>query len=298
MARYALATVREGREAPVAMVLGDALHPLPGRPSMADVLAGWDEWLPRLDELAASQDGEPLGAVAGADLGPAVPRPANLYMAGANYADHSREMRDLPADADVPKPERGPFMFLKPTSAVIADGDPVRLAPGADRVDWEVELAVVIGRHGYRLAEDEAGAVIAGYTIANDVSVRGRFVRDDIAEPPMRFDWFAQKGWATSCPLGPWLVPAAHLPDAQSTGLRLSLNGEVQQDSSTAEMIFSIAEQIAYISSIVPLVPGDVICTGTCAGVGMGRGQFLSAGDEMVAEIDGIGALRNPVVDG
>jgi 2,4-diketo-3-deoxy-L-fuconate hydrolase len=112
----------------------------------------------------------------------------------------------------------------------------------------------------------------------------------------MTFDWFAQKGWATSCPMGPWLLPARQCPDPAGLAVRLTLNGAVEQDSTTAEMIFSVAEQIACISAIAPLVPGDVICTGTPAGVGMGKGRFLAPGDEMVCEIEGIGRLANPVV--
>jgi 2,4-didehydro-3-deoxy-L-rhamnonate hydrolase len=298
MADYALATVRNGASAWAAMVIGDSVHPIPDRPQMGDLLADWDAWCSRLDELAQGGGLERAGSVGDVDLGPAVPHPPNLYMAGANYADHAREMRGLAADAEVPKPALGPFMFLKPTTSIVAHGDAVRISPGAERVDWEVELAVVIGRGGYRVAAVDASSLIAGYTIANDVSVRGRFAREDITEAPMKFDWFSQKAWATSCPLGPWLVPAAQLPDAQDTLMRLTLNGEVQQEASTAEMIFSIAEQIEFITSIVALVPGDVVCTGTCAGVGMAKGRFLSPGDVMVAEIAGIGALRNPVTGG
>jgi 2-keto-4-pentenoate hydratase/2-oxohepta-3-ene-1,7-dioic acid hydratase in catechol pathway len=218
--------------------------------------------------------GLPLEAVR---LLPPVPDPPNLYMAGANYADHAREMRGLPADAPIEKSPHGPFMFLRPTTSLIGPGDDVVLA--GDRMDWEVELAVVIGARGR----------VAGYTIANDVSNRARFVREPSPEPPMRFDWLAQKGWAASCPMGPWLETS--LPD--DVALRLTVNGAVEQESRTSQMIFSVAEQIAYLSEIVPLVPGDVICTGTPAGVGMGKGRFLAAGDVMVAEIEGIGRLEN-----
>jgi 2,4-diketo-3-deoxy-L-fuconate hydrolase len=296
MSGFALATVREDGISPAVLVVESEVLRLPDDPTMEALLADWDAWLPRLEQFAGSGRLESAGPVEDVDLGPAVPHPPNLYMAGANYADHAREMRRLPDDAEVAKPANGPFMFLKPTTAIIAHGDAVRLEPGAERVDWEVELAVVIGRHGHHVSADDAPSLIAGYTVANDVSVRGRFARDDIAEAPMKFDWFSQKAWATSCPLGPWLVPAAQLPNAQDTVMRLTLNGEVQQQASTAEMIFSISEQIEFVSSIIALRPGDVICTGTCAGVGMATGRFLSPGDVMVAEVEGVGALRNPVV--
>jgi 2,4-didehydro-3-deoxy-L-rhamnonate hydrolase len=264
-----LATVADDHGTTAAVVAEDRVHPLPGRPSMREALAGG------LDGIAAEGPGVALADVR---LLAPVPDPPNLYMAGANYADHAREMRSLPADAPIAKPEHGPFMFLRPTTTLVAPGEPVVLA--GERFDWEVELAVVIGR----------GGAVAGYTIANDVSNRARFVREPPPEPPMRFDWLAQKGWAASCPLGPWLV--TELPD--DVALRLSVNGTVEQDSRTSQMIFSVAEQVAYLSEILPLVPGDVICTGTPAGVGMGKGRFLADGDVMVAEIEGIGALENP----
>jgi 2-keto-4-pentenoate hydratase/2-oxohepta-3-ene-1,7-dioic acid hydratase in catechol pathway len=292
---FQLATIADSQGPTAALVLDGALHPLPGRPSVLDLLCDWDASLERLARHAEGGDLDSGRAVEDTQLLPPVLRPPNLYMIGANYADHAREMRGLPPDAEVAKPAGGPFIFLKPTTTLTGHRQPVRLAAGAQRVDWEVELAVVIGRRAERVDTERAIEHVAGYTVANDVSVRGRFVREDTGEAPMRFDWFQQKGWATSCPLGPWLTPAANLPDAQDTRLSLTVNGEVQQESRTSQMIFPIAEQIAFISAIVPLLPGDVICTGTCAGVGAGRGRFLEPGDVMVAEVEGIGTLENPV---
>lgn len=293
MARYGVATVIDGQGTAAALVVDEQIHPLPGRPQTADLLADWDASLERFEEHLRRGDLETAQDVR---LAPPVPRPPNLYMAGANYADHAREMRKLPSDADVPKSPEGPFMFLKPTSALVGHRDEVRIGPGCEKVDWEVELAAVIGRRAERVSAEDALAYVAGYTVANDVSVRDRFVRGDAAEPPMKFDWFMQKGWATSCPLGPYLVPAGEALGALDAAMRLTLNGAVEQDSRTSQMIFSLGEQIAYLSAVVPLVPGDVICTGTCAGVGAGKGRFLAPGDVMVAEIEGIGRLENPVV--
>jgi 2,4-didehydro-3-deoxy-L-rhamnonate hydrolase len=298
VARYGLATAADSSGSCAALVVDGNVHPLPGRPTTRELLRDWDTALELLDAHAQRGELDTIGTVEQVRLLPPVPDPPNLYMAGANYADHAREMRKLPPGAVVAKPAGGPFMFLKPTSTLVGHRDEVRIAPGCERVDWEVELAVVIGRRAHRVPAEDALGYIAGYTVANDVSVRGSFVREDIDEAPMRFDWFRQKGWATSCPLGPWLVPAGELPDAQDTVLRLTLNGEVEQESRTSEMIFSIAEQIAFVSAVVPLVPGDVLCTGTCAGVGMGKGRFLHAGDEMAAEVQGIGRLENTVVEG
>ncbi|HTX09328.1 MAG TPA: fumarylacetoacetate hydrolase family protein [Solirubrobacteraceae bacterium] len=298
MARYSVATVADAHGATAALVIDEKIHPLRGRPAVGDLLADWEASVARFEEHLIRGDLEPAGAAAKARLLAPVPRPPNLYMAGANYADHAREMRGLAADADVPKPAGGPFMFLKPTSTVVGSREPVLIGPGCERVDWEVELAAVIGRHAHRVAAEQALDHVAGYTVANDVSVRDRFIRADAAEPPMKHDWFLQKGWATSCPLGPWLVPADQAPNAHDAAMRLTVNGVLEQDSRTSQMMFSLPEQIAFLSAVVPLVPGDIICTGTCAGVGAGKGRFLAAGDVMVAEIEGIGRLENPVIQG
>jgi 2-keto-4-pentenoate hydratase/2-oxohepta-3-ene-1,7-dioic acid hydratase in catechol pathway len=217
-------------------------------------------------------------------------------MAGANYADHAREMRKLPADAPIEPSPHGPFFFLKPTTTVVGPGAEVVIPEGIAKLDWEVELAAVIGREARDLAVSEALSCVAGYTVLNDVSARDNFKREPTTEPPMTFDWFGQKGWATTCPTGPWIVPSRFLADPAGLELSLRVNGEVEQRSSTAAMIFDLPAQIAYLSRIVPLLPGDVIATGTPAGVGAGKGRFLRPGDEMVATIEGIGELRNPVV--
>lgn len=295
MARYGVATVADREGEVAALVLEDLVHPLPGRPRMADLLADWEGSLERFEEHVQRGDLEPTGAVQDTRLLAPVPRPPNLYMAGANYADHAREMRRPSDDAEVPRPAEGPFMFLKPTTTLIGHREPVLIGPGCERVDWEVELAAVIGRRAHRVSADDALGYVAGFTVANDISVRDCFVRESAAEAAMKFDWFRHKGWATSCPQGPWLVPAGEAPGVHDAAMRLTRNNQVEQDSRTSRMIFSLGEQIAYLSAVVPLVPGDVICTGTCAGVGAAKGSFLAAGDIMVAEIEGVGRLENQV---
>ena len=224
-----------------------------------------------------------------------VPDPPNIYMAGANYADHYREMHGLRDDEAVPRHPSGPFMFLKPTSCLIGPGEAVVIGEGVARLDWEVELAVVIGRRAHRVSEAHALDHVAAYTIVNDISARDMFLRR-YAEEPFTYDWFAQKGWATSCPAGPWLWPARDCPDPGALSLSLRVNDALMQDSTTAQMIFSIPELIAYVSKVVPLVAGDIIATGTCGGVGAARGQFLAPGDVMYAQVEGIGVLENPVL--
>ena len=217
-------------------------------------------------------------------------RPARIFATASNYHEHAAEMGTTLA----PRSETAPYVFMKADSSVIGPGAAVRLPNNSQKVDWEVELAVVIGRGGRHIAESEALSHVAGYTIINDVSARDLTRRADY---PFTFDWFRGKSFDSFGPLGPWLVPAECLPDPQNLRLTLAINGVMMQDDTTASMIFDIAEQIAYVSSIATLRPGDVIATGTPAGVGMGRGTFLRPGDVMTATIEHIGVLENPVVD-
>jgi 2-keto-4-pentenoate hydratase/2-oxohepta-3-ene-1,7-dioic acid hydratase in catechol pathway len=283
--------------APVAAVVdGNAAHPLTGVRSLRELLGDLDGALAQIEaDLGAGR----LGAGRGLDsveFLPPLGDPPHLYMAGANYADHAREMGSLGPDDPIPRPAAGPFFFLRPSSSMTGHLAPVLRPASVSRLDWEIELAAVIGQRAHRVSEADALRHVAAYTIVNDVSARDSFVRDGPVGP-MTYDWLRHKGWHTSGPCGPWLVAARDCPDPQDLALRLSVNGELMQDSSTSQMIFSLAEQIAYLSAIVPLVPGDIISTGTCAGVGAGRGRFLEGGDVMVAEIERIGVLENPVVD-
>jgi 2,4-didehydro-3-deoxy-L-rhamnonate hydrolase len=295
---FALGSI-EGSAGPcAAVIVGVRVHALPGEPSMRAVLDDWDEWIARIERDLDNRAFGPGRALSELTLLAPLPEPRNLYMAGANYADHAREMRKLAPDAPIEPSPHGPFFFLKPTTTVIGPGQPVIVPAGVERLDWEVELAAVIGRPAHDVDEDHALECVAAYTVLNDISARDRFKRDPAPEPPMTFDWFAQKGWATSCPTGPWLVPSRFCARPQELRMTLTVNGVLEQSSSTSEMIFDLAQQIAYVSHIVPLLPGDVISTGTPAGVGAGKGRFLKPGDEIVAEIEGIGVLRNTVEKG
>jgi 2-keto-4-pentenoate hydratase/2-oxohepta-3-ene-1,7-dioic acid hydratase in catechol pathway len=297
MPDFFVATIGDAGGATAAVVVEDgSVYPVPGRPSVADLLADWDSSLEHLAaDLRRGALKDPL-QVDEVRFLPPVPRPPNLYMAGANYADHAREMRGLGPNDPIEKPAEGPFIFLKPTTTLVGHREPIVLPSTHRKVDWEVELAAVIGRRAHRVSAADALSHVAGYTIANDVSVRDAFRRGEGTEAPMVFDWFAQKGWATSCPCGPWMLPSAFCPEPGDLAIRLTVNGGVEQESRTSEMIFSLEELIEYISAIVPLVPGDVICTGTCAGVGAGKGRFLAAGDIVVAQVERIGALRSEAV--
>jgi 2-keto-4-pentenoate hydratase/2-oxohepta-3-ene-1,7-dioic acid hydratase in catechol pathway len=198
-------------------------------------------------------------------------------------------------------PDRGwkPFFFLRPpTTTVIGPHDPIAVthAPEIARYDWEAELAVVIGVGGRDIRCQDALPHVAGYCVANDITARGHHKRQAVPADAFIYDWFASKSIDGSLPLGPGITPAFDVPDPQDLRLRLWVNGELQQDESTSDMICTVAELICAASEVVTLEPGDVIATGTPSGVGAGRGLFLRAGDVVRATIDGLGTLENPVV--
>ncbi|SEK33129.1 fumarylacetoacetate hydrolase family protein [Streptacidiphilus jiangxiensis] len=238
----------------------------------------------RADLAARAEAGEfPRLPLAGARIGAPVARPGKVVCIGLNYRDHAAETgQAIPAE---------PVVFMKASDTVVGPYDEVLIPRGSAKTDWEVELAVVIGaRARYLDSVEAADAVIAGYSISNDVSER---------------EWQLERGgtWdkGKSCetfnPLGPWLVTADEVADPQALALRLSVNGEPRQDGSTANMIFDVRYVIWYLSQFMVLEPGDVVNTGTPAGVAMGTpGQpWLQPGDVMELSIDGLGAQRLPV---
>jgi len=200
--------------------------------------------------------------------------PSKIVCVGKNYAAHAAEF-----DQDVPEE---PLLFLKPSTSVIGPHDPIRLLPISKRVDYEGELAVVIGRIARDVRAEEAYRVILGYTCANDVTLR------DLQH--MNDQWTRAKGFDGSCPLGPWIET-----DLDPTDVRVEtrLNGEVRQGGQTSDMVFGVATLVEYVTSFMTLLPGDVLLTGTPEGVGK-----LEAGDLVEVEVDGIGTLANPVEPG
>ncbi|HEU4704047.1 MAG TPA: fumarylacetoacetate hydrolase family protein [Conexibacter sp.] len=211
-------------------------------------------------------------------------RPGKIVAIGLNYMDHVRE-------SNMAVPER-PLVFTKFTTSVVGDGDAIEIDRSVtERVDWEVELAVVVGRTMRNVAQDDALAHVHGYTVANDVSARDVQFSDG--------QWVRGKSLDAFCPLGPVVVPAAEIPNPQALGLRTRVNGETVQDSTTAEMIFGVAELLSFCSRSFTLEPGDVVLTGTPWGCGefMDPVRSLQHGDVVEVEIDGIGMLRNPVVE-
>jgi 2-keto-4-pentenoate hydratase/2-oxohepta-3-ene-1,7-dioic acid hydratase in catechol pathway len=204
-----------------------------------------------------------------------------IVCVGMNYRDHAEE-------AGLEVPER-PILFAKWPNALVGPGEPIVLPGFTSELDYEAELGVVIGRRARDLDAAESLDAVAGYVCVNDVSARELQFQDG--------QWTRGKSLDTFCPVGPRLVPAADVPDPQALGIRCRVNGELLQDSSTAHMVFSVAELIAYASRGMTLEPGDLIATGTPAGVGFTRNPpvFLRPGDEVTVEIDGVGVLTNPV---
>ena len=218
--------------------------------------------------------------------------PRKVICAGVNYRRHMREM-----GGEIPKAGWRPFFFLKaPTTSVIGPRDPIVISAAARaRYDWEAELAVVIGVRGKNIDPERAGFHAAAYCVCNDITARGYHRRDAAPADAFSYDWFAAKSIEGSLPLGPGLTPAFLVPDPQDLRLRLWVNGELQQDESTADMVCPVAELIAAASEIVTLEPGDVIATGTPSGVGAARGLYLRGGDVVRVTIDGLGTLENIV---
>jgi 2-keto-4-pentenoate hydratase/2-oxohepta-3-ene-1,7-dioic acid hydratase in catechol pathway len=223
-------------------------------------------------------------ALSDATLLAPVPRPSKVIAIGQNYMDHCREQGV--------EPPTSPVIFTKFTTAIVGPGGEIRWDPAlTSKVDYEVELAVIIGKKARRVPADDALDYVAGYTACNDVSARNLQFGDG--------QWVRGKSLDTFCPLGPWLVTRDEIPDPQALTVRTTLNGEVVQESTTAEMIFGVRVLIEFASRAFTLLPGDVIVTGTPPGVGVFRDPpvFLRDGDEITVEVEGVGQLTNRCVE-
>jgi len=224
-----------------------------------------------------------------------VARPGKIICLAGNYRDHIVESGfAAPQESAIFSQQ----LFLKPSSAIIGDGDDVIIGNNNDTVGWETELAVVIGKRGRNIPAESAYDHVFGYTILNDISERrlnSQMENRSKRELDGFFDWLAGKWFDGFAPSGPWIVTADDIDDPHNLEITLTVNGQLRQQGNTREMIFRIPEQIAYISSIMTLEPGDLISTGTPVGAGVGGGASLHDGDEMVCEIEGIGKLRNKV---
>jgi 2-keto-4-pentenoate hydratase/2-oxohepta-3-ene-1,7-dioic acid hydratase in catechol pathway len=225
--------------------------------------------------------------------------PSAIYCAGANYSDHAAEMAKRANRPEEPNPKTlglKPWHFIKASRAVTDPDATVSASKYTQKLDWEIELAAVIGKPAKNVPVEQALDYVAGYTAANDLSARDLSRRPHVPDTSaFKSDWIGQKCFDGSCPLGPWIVPAEDIPDPQNLALKLWVNGAIKQDSNTGKMIYSTAEQIAHLSSGMTLHPGDVILTGTPAGVGTARNEYLQPGDVVKIEIERIGTLTTTI---
>jgi 2-keto-4-pentenoate hydratase/2-oxohepta-3-ene-1,7-dioic acid hydratase in catechol pathway len=306
MADYRIGTYETAKGPRAGLVVGDELFDVArvtGRSNyvtLLDVLNDWESARELLDEGAmkakdGGAEGIPLGQ---ARLLAPVLYPAAIFCAGANYIDHLEEM-NAALKVNVPDPRSlglEPWHFIKASRSVIGTQSPIHLPAYSRTVDWEAELAAVIGRPAKDVSAGRALEYVAGYTAAVDLSARDCSTRAKAPDgSPFKYDWVSHKSFDTACPLGPWMTPAKEIGDPQNLGIKLWVNDVIKQDSRTSKMIFSIAEQIAYLSTRVTLHPGDLVLTGTPAGVGVTRREFLKPGDVVKVWIEGIGTITNPV---
>lgn len=321
---FKLATVENGRAPFVIMLVGDSAFGLDGLyrawrqgrrggalvgvGSILLLLEDWDtnfEALCLMADFAAAGSAPDTAMVDAAAVRymPPILRPGKMIYAAANYGDHIREMlnvsrtesseeRDNMLDRD--KARVRPYSFLKAPSALVGAHDDIVIPADSTKVDWEVELAMAVGRRTKRIAAADAMNCIAGFMTTNDVSARDWNMRDDW--PSLRSDWLGGKSHDTFAPMGPYFVPRAFVPDPLNLRLTLKVNGETKQDGNTGDMVFSPGEQIEFASDMITLEPGDVLSTGTPAGVGHGAGTYLQPEDVVETEVEGLGAMRNRVV--
>lgn len=279
------------------------------RLAIRSLLENWDATLPRLEALA--EDGGPQRKPL-ADFQVHAPvEPRQIFQSGANYRQHVIDLHvahKAPGDERSEEERRAeaaeimdrratedlPYVFIGLPSAITGPYDDVVLPAWAEKPDWELELAAVIGRPAYQVSVQGALDHVAGYTIANDLTDRATVFRRDM--PQIGTDWLRSKNAPGFTPLGPWIVPAASLPDTSDLRLTLKLNGETMQDESTKDMIFDVARMVSYASQSAHLLPGDLVLTGSPAGNGMHWGRLLRDGDVMEGSVTGLGVQRTRCV--
>lgn len=306
-AEYRLLTYRAKGKPAAGVLIGERVYPaadLVGAgvdaSSVLALLQTWDKVHARLKKAAAKPDPKRGMPLAKAELLPPLLYPTAIFCAGANYWDHLEEMMrsgaagpKLTGEYIRPPRPAEPWFFVKTSAhSVVGPNETVRLPPFSKKVDWEAEIGVVIGRAKRDLTPATAFEAVAGYTIVNDLSARDFIKREG---SPFVFDWVGQKCFDGSAPLGPWITPAEYAGDPENMPVKLWINGVLKQNSNSKLMVHSIGEQIAYLSRHMTLRPGDVIATGTPAGVGFAHGEFLKPGDEMRIEIGNCGTLVNRV---
>jgi 2,4-didehydro-3-deoxy-L-rhamnonate hydrolase len=316
--RFSLGTFAFDGEAAPCLVIDERAHdlrPLLGADTtVRGLIEDWDAQLPELRRLADGGlgDGEALPLSGLRPLPPVTPV-GQIFQAAANYRQHvldlisGAERRGDDSDGHVAgdrdkarrllderAAEGRPFVFLGSAHAMIGAEDEITLPADSDQSDWELELAAVIGRAGRRVPPEEALDLIAGYTIANDLTSRDALSRWDTGA--MGIDWLAGKNAPTFLPVGPLLVPAEFVADPQDLQIKLTVNDRTMQDESTEDMLFDVAQLISYLTTVTEIRPGDLVLTGSPAGNGASHGVFLAPGDLMEGSITGLGVQRNRCV--
>ncbi|MER5427651.1 fumarylacetoacetate hydrolase family protein [Streptomyces sp. NPDC002588] len=306
---FALGTFRDGSGPFPGLVTGARVRDLSDlAPSVRALVEDWDSWLPRLHALVEGTDGTWHDLSGLEVLAPA--EPGQILQSGANYRKHVVDLvaaekesvhgatpQEARADAETMMDERirsgVPYVFLGSPRAMCGPYDDIVLPALGAQHDWELELALVIGKPGRNIPAEEAMAHVAGYTICNDLTTRDRLYRPDLKA--IGTDWFTAKNADTFLPTGPFLVPADFVGDPNDLRITLRHNGIVRQDESTKDMIFDIPRLIAYVSTTTTLRPGDLLLTGSPAGNGAHWGVFLKPGDVLESQITGLGRQRNTV---
>lgn len=290
-----------------ALLGGKSGGPISANASLFDLVNNWAEALPSLEALCAGlaeRSELPWQPVSQVTIHAPIEQSRQIFCTGANYRTHvvhltidtgvgpeglSRE--ELKKWAEDMMDERlangEPYSFTKPVSTIAGPNDALVLPANTTKPDWELELAVIIGKEGHNISRDQAMDYVAGYSIVNDVSARDLIPRKDY--PQLGTDWLRAKGQPGFLPFGPYFVPAQFVADPYDLKMNLSVSGKMMQDETTGDMMFDIARQIEYTSRYARLLPGDIICTGSPAGNGTHYNRFLQDGDLMVGTIEGLG---------
>ncbi|WP_236199548.1 fumarylacetoacetate hydrolase family protein [Pseudomonas pseudonitroreducens] len=303
--------VVDRKVAPISSLAEEYGLPQLGGKSVLALLESWSSSFQTLKALVEKVDTTEWCDESHLKFHPAVDLPRQVFCTGANYRKHVVDMtvdsnigpeglskEELKKWAEEMMDNRvangEPYVFTKPVSAISGPYDDLILPPTTAKPDWELELAVVIGKEGYNIREADAMDYVAGYTIVNDISARDLIPRTDYKM--LGTDWFRSKGQPGFLPLGPYVVPKCFIDNPYDLLMKLTVSGATMQDETTADMLFNIEKQIAYISKYAKLLPGDIICTGSPAGNGTHYNRYLTDGDVMWGEISGLGYQRQKCV--
>jgi 2-keto-4-pentenoate hydratase/2-oxohepta-3-ene-1,7-dioic acid hydratase in catechol pathway len=261
--------------------------------SVKEILERGPACLDKLAELEKSA--EASIAVDSVKLLAPIPRPGKILALAGNYVEHIKEAGMKLGLSDSPRLTTVPRPFIMPATAVANPGDEISWPAYSETIDYELELAIVIGQKAKNIMPENALEIIAGYTIVNDVSARTVTFKKNRAKRPWDefYDWLNGK-WADGfCPMGPYLLTADEIGDVQNLDMKLTVNGEVRQNASSSQMIHTVAQIVSFLSHLMTLEPGDIIATGTPSGVGLATGNYLKAGDRIDASIENLGTLTN-----